>query len=71
MAKEEIKNQLEELANKKGFLWGFGVGDDSENRVLLDEWNKLVPEAEKQGITHKEMNTIFNSVKWSQFLRKG
>ena len=63
MTKAEIKNKFEEIASKKVFLEMY----EEEAEEIFDEWNNLIPEAEKSGMTHSEISEIWETTKWGSF----
>ena len=63
MTKAEIKNKFEEIASKKVFL----EMNEEEAEEIFDEWNNLIPEAEKSGMAHSEISEIWETTKWGSF----
>lgn len=61
----EILKALEECAERKAFLT---LEHEEEANQVFNDWNNLVPKAEKVGITHKEMVKIWNNTEWGEKL---
>ncbi len=57
MTKNECLIELKNLAWQKSQYEPEYVGELDE---IIDEWNDLVPVAEKLGISHAEMRSIWN-----------
>ena len=56
MNKEEMRFRLQHLASLKS---QYTADDKEEFQMIMDQWNSLVPVAEKLGVTHAEMNEIW------------
>ena len=56
-SKHLFEEMLNDLACK--YHWEYGPDYESERAHILDEWNRLVPIAEKHGMTHADMAAIF------------
>ena len=61
----DIRNRLEKIAEQKAF---YNPDYEYEAKNIIDEWNKLVPAAEKSGISHEEIKDIWDVVEWGEYL---
>ena len=61
MSRNEILSKLDEIAwSYRALMCGeeYWAYEDERNE-LNDRWNELVPEAERNGISHKELVAIW------------